>query len=291
VKTYFDCIPCFVRQALAAARYVTDDETVQEQVLREALQAAAEMDLRQSPPAMAQRIHRAVRRLTGVADPYRAAKDHFNEVAGAMYPALEAEVRASDRPLETAVRFAIAGNVIDLGIQDQLSEADVYEAVAHARDAALRADLEELASDAAAAGSILYLADNAGELVLDRLLIEQLGTEKVTVAVKGAPILNDATRPDADAAGLTETVEVIDNGSDAPGTLLDDCSDTFRERFAEADLVLAKGQGNYETLSQAPREVYFVLKAKCPVIAEDLGCEVGSLVLRKSTPAPAPTGR
>jgi uncharacterized protein with ATP-grasp and redox domains len=291
VRTYFECIPCFVHQALRAVRYVTDDEAIQEQVLRETLRAAAEMDLRRSPPAMAQQIHRIIRRLTGAPDPYRAAKEHFNQVALAMYPKLAAEVDASDRPLETAVRFAIAGNVIDLGTQMGLDEAAVHEAVAHARHAPLRADLTELASRAVVAEQILYLADNAGELVFDRLLIEQLGREKITVAVKGSPILNDATREDAEAAGLMGFVAVIDNGSDAPGTLLGDCSNAFRARFAEADLVVAKGQGNYETLSRAPRDVFFILKAKCPVIAEDLGCEVGSLVLRQSAPAPVATGR
>jgi len=110
--------------------------------------------------------------------------------------------------------------------------------------------------------------------------VEQLPAAKVTVAVRGTPVINDATMADARVAGLTEIVEVIDNGSDAPGTILEDCSDLFRERFGNADLIIAKGQGNYETLSSSRGNVFFVLKAKCPVIAAHLGCRVGDLILK-----------
>ena len=113
------------------------------------------------------------------------------------------------------------------------------------------------------------------EIVFDRLLIEQLPREKVTLVVRGAPVSNDATMIDAEDTGLTKLLEVIDNGSDAPGTILDDCSHAFRERFDSADLIIAKGQGNYESLSEVEKDIYFLLKAKCPVIARDLGCEVG----------------
>jgi len=114
------------------------------------------------------------------------------------------------------------------------------------------------------------------------LLIEQLPAEKVTVVVKARPVINDATMEDAKVAGLTEIVEVIDNGSDVPGTILESCSQTFRNRFAKADLIIAKGQGNYETLSDVEKNIFFILKAKCSVIAKDLGCEVGEMILRKS---------
>ena len=106
--------------------------------------------------------------------------------------------------------------------------------------------------------------------------------EKVTVVVRAFPIINDATLTDAQTAGLTDLVEIIDNGSDAPGTILEDCSEAFKARFKRANLVIAKGQGNYETLSEAQKDIFFILKAKCPLIADHLGCEVGGLVLRRS---------
>jgi uncharacterized protein with ATP-grasp and redox domains len=139
--------------------------------------------------------------------------------------------------------------------------------------------VEQLRSDAECAQNILYLVDNAGEIAFDRLLIEQLPTEKITVVVKGKPVINDATMEDAEFVGLTDIVEVIDNGSDAPGTILETCSQNFRDRFEEADLVIAKGQGNYETLSDLDKNIFFILKAKCPVIARDIGCEIGDMIL------------
>ena len=132
------------------------------------------------------------------------------------------------------------------------------------------------------AEEILYIADNTGEIIFDRLLIEQLPMGKVTVVIKGSPVINDATREDATLAGLHRIVEVIDNGSDGPGTILETCSQVFVDRFEKADLVIAKGQGNYETLSDIDKNIFFVLKAKCHVIARDLGCDVGEMILRKS---------
>ena len=283
MRTYFDCIPCFVRQALDSARLITDDEQIHEQVLRGVLRLASKMDLRQSPPAMAQKIHRMIRKLTGVEDPYLQTKDRFNQLALKMYPELREQVRASTDPPETAVRLAIAGNIIDLGVKTSIKEPDIEEIINNS----LTADfddkaLEDFRNATKQAEKILYLADNAGELVFDRLLIEQLPCEKVTVVVKGRPVINDATMEDAELAGLTDIVTVIDNGSDAPGTILESCSEAFRRRFDESDLVIAKGQGNYETLSDVDKEVFFILRAKCPVIAQHLGCEIGQMILRRS---------
>ena len=282
MRTFFDCIPCFVRQSLDSVRMLTDDEAIHEQLLREVLRALGKMDLRQSPPAMAQRIHRLIRELTGESDPYRAAKDRFNRLALDIYPKLKARVKRSADPLATAIRLAIAGNVIDLGVNNHLGDEEVHEAIDHALKAPFDADVAAFAEATSSARTILYLADNAGEIVFDKLLIEQMPLKTVTVAIKGSPIINDATMEDAEASGLAGLVEVVDNGSDAPGTILEDCSEAFRQRFDEADLVVAKGQGNYETLSDVEKDIFFILKAKCPVIARDLGCPMGSLILRRS---------
>jgi uncharacterized protein with ATP-grasp and redox domains len=224
-----------------------------------------------------------IRKLIGNTDPYRELKQRFNRLALELCAELEERVGTSEDPLETAVRLAIAGNIIDLGVKTSIKESDIERII---RDC-LTADfdsrqVEEFRNAVSRAEKILYLADNAGEIVFDRLLIEQLPAEKVTVVVKGSPVINDATMEDAEFAGLTEMLEVIDNGSDAPGTILESCSQAFRNHFAEADLVIAKGQGNYETLSDVNKSIFFILKAKCPVIARDLGCEVGEMILRKS---------
>ena len=259
----------------------TDDETVHEQVVREVLLAVPKADVRQSPPAMGQRIHRLIRELTGETDPYREIKDRFGQVALGLYPELKGRVEGSVHPIETAVRLAIAGNIIDCGVNNDLDETRVRDAVERAFGAPLNGDMADFVDAISAAEDILYLADNAGEIVFDRLLIEQLPREKVTVVVRGGPVINDATMDDALVAGLPHLVEVIDNGSDAPGTILEDCSEDFRRRFNEAGLVIAKGQGNYETLSETDKDVFFLLLIKCPVIARDIGCEVGALVLRR----------
>jgi len=283
MRIFLDCIPCFVRQALDSARLVTDDEQIHEKVVREVLRLAADLDMSQSPPVIGQRIHRLIRKLICNNDPYHELKERFNRLALRMCAELEERVRTSEDPLETAVRLAIAGNIIDLGVKTSIKESDVEKIIRDCLTADFNSrQVEEFRNAVSRAEKILYLADNAGEIVFDRLLIEQLPCEKVTVVVKGNPIINDATIEDADVAGLTRIVEVIDNGSDAPGTILESCSQAFRNRFAESDLVIAKGQGNYETLSDADKNIFFILKAKCPVIARDLGCEVGEMILRKS---------
>ena len=282
MQTAFDCIPCFIRQALDAVRMATDNPSLHQQVLHGVLWRLSQMSLQQSPLVMAQYIHRLVRELTGEADPYREVKDQSNELALELYPRLEAMVHRSDDAMETALRLAIAGNVIDLGVQGCIEKQHVEEAITHALGTPFNGQIADLTDAISRAESILYLADNAGEIVFDRLLIEQMPLQRVTVAVRGRPVLNDATLADAETTGLTQLVEVIDNGSDAPGTLLDDCSETFRRRFDRADLVIAKGQGNYESLNEVERDVFFILKAKCPVIAAGLGCPVGSMVVRRS---------
>ena len=283
MKTSLDCIPCFTRQALDAARMVSDSPAVHEEIVRRVMSMAARMDFSQPPPVVGQKIHRIIRVLTGVDDPYRQVKDRFNRFALELYPAMKRRIACSADRFETAVRLAIAGNVIDLGLKSEVSEAEVERAIEEALAAPLPTEsIVGLRESIAQADDILYIADNAGEIVFDRLLIEELLPKRVTVAVRGHAVLNDATRADAEAAGLLDMVEVIDTDSDAPGTVLTDCSDEFLERFARADLVLAKGQGNYETLSDADAEVFFLLKAKCEVIAEDIGCEPGSVVVRRN---------
>ena len=140
-------------------------------------------------------------------------------------------------------------------------------------------DFARFKSEVDEAREILYLADNAGEIAIDRLLIEELGPERVTLAVRGSAVINDATIDDARAVGLHELVRVIDSGSDAPGTILEDCSVELRERFRTADLIVSKGQGNFETLSDIDTDIFFLLKVKCPVIATHIGLPPGTHAL------------
>ncbi len=272
MRTYLECVPCFIRQAIDSARRVTDSPAVHEQLLRETLAVAAEMRFDQPPPVMGQLIHRRIRELTGLHDPYCAAKKQANAFALRLYPDLKRRVERAEDSFALAVTLAIAGNIIDLGVKSQLEDDEVRAAINEALEAIPdRAAIDDLRQAVASAEDILYLADNAGEIVFDRLLIEQMPLRKITLVVKGSPIINDATREDAEAAGLTQLVNVIDNGADIPGTVLEACSELFQRRFEAADLIIAKGQGNYETLNECRRSgLFFLLKIKCPVIARDI---------------------
>jgi uncharacterized protein with ATP-grasp and redox domains len=279
MNTCLDCIPCFLRQALEAARNATEDARIHEQVLRDTLCMVAELDLDRTPPFVGQAIHRRVRELTGVQDPYEAAKRHFNRLAMDTLPELRAAVRQAPDPLLAASEFAVAANAIDMGIAATYTASEIQAALQGASHETLVGDWAGFRAAVAEASDILYIADNAGEIVIDRLLIEELGPERVTLAVRGAPVLNDATMADAHEVGMQDFVEVIDNGSDAPGTILADCSEAFRHRFAQANLIIAKGQGNFETLSEAEGSLAFLFKVKCPVISRHVGLPVGTHAL------------
>jgi hypothetical protein len=280
MKTSLDCIPCLFRQALDSARMFSRDLAVHEKILRDVLAWSRDMDMTQPAPVMGRRIYRRLKELTGVEDPYRLAKIRQNRLALRLLPELRTALAKQADPLELAVKLAIAGNIIDMGASGDISLAGVRKAVRQAMTEPLNGRHAEFSRAVKKAGSILYLADNAGEIVFDRLLIEELGPGRVTVVVRGAPVLNDALLSDARAAGLHRIVRVMDNGSDVAGTVLAEVSPGFKKAFMAADLVLAKGQGNFETLSEPPRPVYFLFKAKCPVIAERAGVPLGAQVLR-----------
>ena len=284
MKTALDCIPCLIRQSLKVARLATTDVKVQEAILRETLKHAGSLDLAR-PPILGQWIYRQVRERTGQTDPYLDVKQKSNRLALELYPEWKRRIQASDNPLASAVRLAIAANIIDFGINGDLKPEDIPSALEESFAARLEGDIGEFLDAVMRAKDILYLADNAGELVFDRLFIELLARKNITVAVKGGPAINDALLADAEAAGLPGLTEVIDNGTDGAGTLLDTCSVDFQERFDRADLVVAKGQANFETLDECDREIFFLLKIKCPLVGQHIGHEVGSLVVQRTKQA------
>jgi uncharacterized protein with ATP-grasp and redox domains len=282
VKTYYECVPCLMRQTLEAARQATADETIQEQVLRRVMLALSEADLGQSTPVWIGMVHRLVREATGNNDPYREEKEKLNQVALDLYPRFKSIARSSADPVETGLRLACAGNVIDFVVAPSVERSKIDDAVDQAMSSEISEGVvNEFKDLVRQARRILYLGDNAGEIVFDKLLIELLPREKITYAVKGRPVVNDVTIDDARTVGITDVVEVIDNGSDLPGTVLSECSDSFRDRFWEADLIISKGQGNYESLSETDKEIFFLFKAKCEVMTLHLGREVGSLVFMR----------
>ena len=186
-------------------------------------------------------------------------------------------VNRSDDRLLTAIRIAIAGNVVDFGVNASFDLAEDVSVILCQEFAVL--DYDAFVSHLRDAETVLYLGDNAGESVLDKLLIEELNKD-VTYVVRELPVINDVIREDAIASGLDEVAEIISSGSEAPGTILDRCTEEFRDRFARADMVISKGQGNYEGLSESSRPVFFLLKAKCSLIASDLNVQEHDIVLK-----------
>ncbi|MEA2063325.1 MAG: ARMT1-like domain-containing protein [Gemmatimonadota bacterium] len=286
MKTYLDCIACGVRQALEAARRVSDDPEFHERILRETLEKLARMDYCLPPPAIARDIHRLTRSLSGVEDPFFEDKRRFNNYVLDRLDHYKSMVSSSPDPFETALRLALAGNVIDLGVRSEIEESEVESTVSQALEAELdREAVEDFRKTLQNARNVLYVADNAGEIVFDRLLIETIldrqGAPEICLLVRGQPILNDVTAEDASLVGIDKICRVVDNGTDSPGTILEDCSPECLAEFERAELVISKGQGNYETLSELEQDTFFLLKVKCPVIARDIGSELGRfLVLR-----------
>jgi damage-control phosphatase, subfamily I len=252
-----------------------------EPLMRRLLHEIAESDWSVMPVTVAQRMQRTVREVTGVADPYRKLKDTMNRTALDLLPALIEAMRHKPDPQDAVVRLAVAGNLLDAGSKNRLEPHELEEHLKTIWEVPLAGSPADLFAAAQKAERILYLADNAGEIVFDRLLIETLPHGKTTVAVRGTPVINDATLEDADIAGIIQVANVITNGSDVPGTQLEECSDEFRQQFEQADLIISKGQGNYETLSESTRNIYFLLTAKCPVIGRDIGVPVGTMVCNR----------
>ncbi len=280
MQTYLDCYPCIIKQALNAARLVKLSEEDQHTIVLKVMVILQDISKETIPPILAHKVHQMVKSVSGINDPYQKAKRASTEEALRIYPWLKQIVSQSKTPLETAIRISIAGNIIDLGVYETYS--DLTETVNRVLDIPFDINhLEQLKKALESTDKILFLGDNAGETVFDRVLLEYL-PHKTTYVVKGGPILNDATLQDAIEAGLDKKATIVDNGSSAPGTIMELCSKDFLDLFKSAKVILAKGQANYESLSQEQAPIYFLLQSKCPVIARDLSATVGGIILKQS---------
>lgn len=280
MKSTLDCLECIAKQALRAARVATDDPTVQRRILDETMTRIPAMNLDDSPAFLSMTAYQLAAKHAGKADPYRELKRAQNELALSLEKDLRVRIRQSDDPLSTALHLAAAGNVIDLGILEthEIDIEKVVEEVLHERFSIDHSDTLSAALDDC--GDLLYLLDNAGEIVFDKLLIEELQKRTtVTAVVKGAPMLNDVIRADAEFVGLTKVCTVIDNGGGFIGSPLDQVPQAFLDRMAAADVIIGKGQGNYETIDEFDGNVFLILRAKCEVIARHMGVRFGQVGL------------
>lgn len=279
------CYACVLNQIIDASARIHLDTETQYTLINNALQYLLNVSPRTSLPEVGQYVHRMIRSYSGEPDPYLREKITFNKKLLELLPSIRASVNKSDDPLKSAIRYAIARNVIDFALirdgqielQQELDRAATNPIHVDHSDRFKRSLLQ--------AQSIVYLADNAGEIVMDRLLIEVIRDnygKDITLIVRGNPVLNDATLSDAHQVGLDKVATVLPNGNDAPGTLYEEVTPEVKNLLNNADIIIAKGQGNFESLSDYSLPVYFLFKVKCEVVAGRIEVPVNSYVLASS---------
>ncbi len=266
-----------MNQALRAGRIATNDEHKIKKLLDEVGKLIQEIPMENTPPETGALIYKKVSEITGNDDPYKEIKEKNIEHALHLYPNLTQKVRESEDSLLTAIRLAVAGNVIDLGVDKEFNIVEDIEIILHQEFAVF--DYELFKQELNKANEILYIGDNSGEAVFDKILIEELG-KPVTFVVREIPVINDITFKEAKQIGIDKIAKVISSGTTAPGTILKSCNKEFLEKFKNADMIISKGQGNYEGLSGIDRSIFFLLKAKCPVIAGNIGVKENDIILK-----------
>lgn len=294
MKTYLECIPCFFKQALEATRIAGVGEVKQKEVIIELCKLIPNFSLEATPPEMGRVLYKLIKEITGEEDPFKEIKQRNNELALSLYPNLKKKVKDSQDKLLTAIILAITGNVIDYGAKSSLNiEEEINNCLNNDIDEFNKAifDYPQFRDALNNSKTILYLGDNSGEIVFDRILIEEILKEKgekkeIIFAVRDKPVINDALIEDAYICGIDKIAKVISSGSDAPGTILKYCSNQFLQIYKTSDMIISKGQGNFETLSNEDRQIFFLFKVKCNVIAKEVlaynkNCKVGDIILKR----------
>lgn len=283
MKISYECIHCLARQAVEIAEEATSNVLIQEEIIKKSLKELAEINFNETAPEIAFRMHQHAKDITNITDPYVRLKEQYNEIANEIYKKVIEEkwLDNAEDPFDMSCRLAIAGNIIDFSVGLNLEHSDVVKSV----EDSIKHDIfgtgtAALREAAEKANNIMYIADNAGEIIFDKFLLENLPLNKVTYVVKGGPIVNDATMQDAISTGIVDLVKVIDNGHAAQGTILKDCSSEFNSEFNKADLIISKGQANFETLSDIKdKTIFYLLRAKCSSVASAIGCKQMDYVL------------
>ena len=286
MRFHAECALCLFQQRFDRAKDVAD-QRLRAEYARELARVISEVDFdRDSSPLMGARLAEVQRRMLGIEDDYTEINRRFNGMMLNLYPELRARVFAAKDPIYAAMQLSLAGNYIDFGVLLDVTEEKLMELIRNASDCALdAAEYANLRADLARGGELVYLHDNCGEVVLDKLLIEAIRAEypqlHVLSVLRGSPILNDATVEDALEVGLDAVSdEVIGNGlRDTAGTELEYMPAELRARIERATLIIGKGQGNFETLIGSGLNVYFLLLAKCAGYQRWFGLKQYSAVL------------
>jgi uncharacterized protein with ATP-grasp and redox domains len=283
MKSEVECITCFYNAFMKQLAVLGFDEAFREAEAKAYLKIMAKNNFQKTPAEFGRYYWNRILEVSGRDDPLRREKDADNQRLLSNETAIYQRILASDDPVRTAMKLSIAGNVMDLMVDHGMKVVSTLENAIQTELAI--DDLNKFVEALQNASNVLYLTDNAGEIVMDKLFIRLLlkngllDYNRFWVAVRGRPVINDATRKDAQDVGLTDMVQVIDNGDNAWGTSLAFCSQDFLRHFAQADLVIAKGMGNYETIGELQdKTICFLLIVKCNPVQRAIGVPRGSFV-------------
>jgi len=256
--------------------------------MRELLNNLSKIDYDLSPAYNSDIAYSISRGLAGIKDPYYKLKKECNKLALQIYPRLKEIVKSAPDGLYAGAKIAVEGNIIDLGIsKNKDNSMDVEKIIDDIKNMPLAVDdFDKFRKSLGEATNILYIGDNAGELVFDKIFIEELLKldKNIVFSVKSGPIVNDATMEDVEEVDLCSLVKVIETGNNNIGVNFSHISKEFLEEFRKADLIISKGQGNFETLDSINANTFFILKAKCRVIARKLGVNYLDVAIIKRKP-------
>jgi uncharacterized protein with ATP-grasp and redox domains len=279
MKAALECFPCFFTQILKTARLLSLTEDQTREAIARFSRRLSELSSRATPAGIGRELYLILSDISGVYDPYLEIKKRCTELALEIYPEMKNRVRRAQDPLKEAFRIAVAGNFIDFGTTERVNlKAGMKEIL---KENFVIDDYPRLKDSLQEAQQVVMLGDNAGETVFDRILIEELDVP-VQYVVREAPMINDAVRADAEMAGIDRVAQIVSSGCVAPGTIREFCSPEFWQSLHQAELIISKGQGNYEGLSAEPLPIYFLLKAKCSAVAREIGVAQSSIVLFRS---------
>jgi len=284
LPSYLECIPCIFNQLIDIVHFNELDDEQGMRIMHSAMDRMRDYDLlKGSAPEITALIHKDIREQIANNDLYYQAKRDSNKLASSLIERVENLVSEYKDPLKGYVKMAIAGNVMDYGARVRFDIEETVENILHSDFGVDH--YQELAFDLKKERrTILYIGDNAGEIVFDKLFIQYLIEKydhQITFLVKSEPILNDVLLEDAKEVGIDQVVPVMESGSTTPGTLYKEMKPEIKELYHSVDLVISKGQGNYETLPRDLTKTYFLLKMKCSKIAEVMGINLGDLLVHQ----------
>ena len=283
-----DCRECYVKQMHElAALCGRDDETLERMLAIKDEVLAGLGGERIRPDHMGELLAR-VTPLLGTDDPYREIKREYNQLLLDREKDCSSLIEAADEPFQLALRYAVAGNLVDFGGKNTFTREDVTALIDRVPEIAFAYDDSgDLLAAVRRARSIMYLGDNCGEIVLDKLMIEQILREnpgvQVTYGVRGGPAINDVTLDDAEQVGMADVARVLSSGVATPTTVISASAEEFRRAFFDADLVISKGMGNFEVLVDGcgREDVYFLLMTKCTLVTDLVGVPLMSFVCKR----------